>query len=258
MKFVPKPLEDAAENSSGQEHWREKAKNVVIIIVGVTLIYLLLGFIAEFMVTRISEETEAKLFQSIEFPTEENPPAEFARAEEVFDKLLEQPGLRPLPYKLRYMSTPEPNAFAAPGGTVMVTKGLLDATTNTTAIAFVLGHELGHHQHRHTLKGIGRKAVFSIAIGLVFGASDGGIVSKAVDLAEKGHSRNAEREADDFGFRLAHSVYGSADGYMEFFEHLHDKYHGKHETWLNFAHTHPPTTERLEHLRELQSELEGK
>ncbi len=255
MKFVPKQLNESAEASSGREHWKEKVKNVGIIIVGMTLVYLLLGAIAEFMVTRISEETEAQLFQSIDFSATENPPEEFAKAEEVFNRLLEEPGLRPLPYKLRYMATPEPNAFAAPGGTVMVTQGLLDAATNTTALAFVLGHELGHHQHRHTLKGIGRKAVFSIAIAIVFGGSDGGIVSQAVDLAEKGHSRNAEREADDFGFRLAHSVYGNADGYMEFFQHIHDKYHGRHETWLNFAHTHPPTAERLEHLKELQAEL---
>lgn len=258
MKFVPKQLEETAEASSGHEHWKEKVKNVVIIIVGTTLIYLLLGFIAEFMVTRISEETEAKLFQSIQFPTSNNPPKEFAEAQKIFDRLIAQSDLRPLPYKLRYMGAPEPNAFAAPGGTVMVTQGLLDAATNTTALAFVLGHELGHHQRRHTLKGIGRKAVFSITIALIFGGSDGGVVSKAVDLAEKGHSRRAEREADEFGFRLAHSIYGNADGYMEFFQHLHEKYHGQHETWLNFAHTHPPTTERLEHLKELQAELEGK
>ena len=256
MKFVPKQLEETAEASSGHEHWQEKVKNVVIIIVGTTLIYLLLGFIAEFMVTRISEETEAKLFSSIEFPESSSPPGEFAEAQKVFDRLLAQPGLRKLPYKLRYMSNPRPNAFAAPGGTVVVTQGLLDATTNTTALAFVLGHELGHHQHRHTLKGIGRKAVFTITIALIFGGSDGGGVSKAVDLAEKGHSRRAEREADEFGFRLAHSVYGNADGYMEFFEHLHEKYHGHHETWLNFANTHPPTKERLEHLKSLQAELE--
>ncbi len=122
--------------------------------------------------------------------------------EKTFDRLIRISELRPLLYTLVYWDESSPNAFAVPGGGVIVTQGLLDTVTNETALAFVLGHELGHHQHRHTLRGIGRGLLISLVFNYIFGSTGGDVVSGVVKLAELGHSRHDERQADDFGFRL--------------------------------------------------------
>ena len=255
MKFVAKELKHTADASSGREAWHEKLKNVAIVVVAISGLYLILILIADYAARHINEDVEAKVFSSLPFSIPTNSPPEFARAEAIFKQLVDKGDLRPLPYRIRYLDMEAPNAFAAPGGWVVVTRGLLEQTTNETALAFVLGHELGHHQYRHTMKGLGRGALLALVFGLVFGSAESGVVSKAVNFAEQVHSRSNENEADDFGFRLAYTIYGDATGYLEFFEMLIEKYEVGMPQWMAFASSHPPSRERLEQLRTLQNEL---
>ena len=117
------------------------------------------------------------------------------------------------------------------------------------------GHELGHHQHRHTLRGIGRGLLISLVFNYIFGSTGGDVVSGAVKLAEMGHSRHDERQADDFGFRLAYASFGNADGYLDFFQKLRDEYESHDTHWLKFLNSHPPTGERLDDLKKLRDQL---
>ena len=55
MKFVAKRLVKTADNSSGSEQWRFRLKNVTLIVVGLTLLYIILGLIADFAAMRISD-----------------------------------------------------------------------------------------------------------------------------------------------------------------------------------------------------------
>ena len=153
MKFVPSKLEKTADNSRGKESWKDKLKNLTSVVGVLLVLYFVIGLLADFVAMRISEDTEGKVFGSaFSVLQSESAPPEFGQAEEIFDRLIRNSELRPLPYSLVYWDENTPNAFAAPGGGVIVTQGLLDTVTNETALAFVLSHELGHHQHRHTLK----------------------------------------------------------------------------------------------------------
>ncbi|NOY00864.1 MAG: M48 family metalloprotease, partial [Verrucomicrobia bacterium] len=182
MKFVAKKLEKTADNSSGSERWRDRFKNLALVSFALATLYFILGFIADFTAMRISDETEGLIFHTPIVVDKDSTPPEFDKAKLIFAKLIEQPGLRKLPYQLQYMPDDEPNAFAVPGGGVIVTRGLLKKMTSPSALAFVLGHELGHHQHRHTLKGVGRRALISFTFAALFGS--GGVITHAVDLAE--------------------------------------------------------------------------
>ncbi len=253
MNFVARKLEKTADNSSGSERWRDRLKNLALIIVGMTILYLMLGAVADFAALRISDETEARIFKLPDSIDAGDAPAEFAEAKLIFAKLIQQTGLRKLPYRLIYLDDDEPNAFAVPGGGVIVTRGLLELSNNPTALAFVLGHELGHHQHRHTLKGVGRQALIRFTFAALF--DSGGVVGRMVDVAESQHSQTAEKQADDFGFRLAHAAYGDAEGYLDFFEELHARYNNQSAYWLQFVNSHPPTEDRLKHLQRLAREL---
>jgi len=256
MKFVPKRLDSTADNSSGKENWRDKLKNLVSVVGALAVLYIAIGFVADFVAMSISEETEAKVFgPAVSMLQSASVPPEFNLAEKTFDRLIRGSDLRPLPYRLAYWGDSQPNAFAVPGGGVIVTRGLLNTVTNETALAFVLGHELGHHQHRHTLRGIGRSLLVSLVYRGIFGASGGDVVSGTLEMAELGHSRRAEHEADEFGFRLAYARFGNADGYLEFFEQLHDAHEHPETQWMKFINSHPPTTERLNALKRLQGRL---
>ena len=63
---------------------------------------------------------------------------ELERAQALFERLIHQPGLRPLPYKFFLLNMSQPNAVAMPGGAVGVTSALLRAVTSETGLALVL------------------------------------------------------------------------------------------------------------------------
>jgi predicted Zn-dependent protease len=102
---------------------------------------------------------------------------------------------------------------------------------------------------------VGRGLLISLVFNYIFGSTGGDVVSGAVKLAELGHSRHDERQADDFGFRLAYANFGNADGYLDFFQKLRDEYESHDTHWLKFLNSHPPTGERLDDLKKLRDQL---
>ena len=111
--------------------------------------------------------------------------------------LLGAPGFRPLPHRLFLVPISEPQRLRGPpppppgggggGG------GGLDDVESEAGLALVLGHELGHHQARHTLKRTGRALVFSVARALLSGAHDTSLIDRSVAIADSSCSRRQER-----------------------------------------------------------------
>lgn len=107
------------------------------------------------------------------------------------------------PYRLLFRHSPMfgANALALPGGTVVVTDALVGLAQHDEEILAVLAHELGHVQHRHSL----RLALQSIGAGAILVAVTGDVGS-ITDLAaglpslllQSGYSRDMEREADAY------------------------------------------------------------
>ena len=91
--------------------------------------------------------------------------------------------------------------MALPGGTIVVTDALVELAQNDAEILAVIAHELGHVEHRHSL----RLALQSIGAGVILVAVTGDIGS-VTDLAaglpslllQNGYSRDMEREADTY------------------------------------------------------------
>lgn len=123
----------------------------------------------------------------------------------------ERPGL---PWSFRVVDDAVPNAFALPGGYVFVTRGLLGIVNSEAELASVLGHEIGHVTARHSVTQISRTQLAQIGLGvgsiLFPGAAQqlGGLASGGLQLLFLSYGRDAERQADDLGFR-----YARAEGY---------------------------------------------
>jgi len=147
------------------------------------------------------------------------------------------------------------NAFALPGGRIVITKQLIDAARSGDEVAGVLGHEIGHVYHRHSeaqlIRAMGIELLLKIASG------GGEIGSFAGILAILQYSRDAEREADDFAQKTLVNAAIDPLGLKRFFEEI-KKLEGSgssgggfFDTMGDMMSTHPVTDERIEAIKPL-------
>jgi predicted Zn-dependent protease len=114
-----------------------------------------------------------------------------------------------LPWSFRVVEDPTPNAFALPGGFIFVTRGMMDLMDSEAVLAAVLGHEIGHVTARHSVTQIsrGQLAQLGLGIGSIFfpqaAQTFGGLAQTGMQLLFLRYGRDAERQADELGFRYA-------------------------------------------------------
>ncbi|MBM4086122.1 MAG: peptidase M48 [Planctomycetes bacterium] len=128
-----------------------------------------------------------------------------------------------LEYRFAVVESKELNAFAAPGGYIFITTGLLRAVKNEAELAGVLGHEIAHVSKKHALGVIQRSKVLTNLADAAATAmkQDPKTFAAAVDLVneilfDKGLDRNLEYEADQIGTDFAHRVGYQASGLRDF------------------------------------------
>ena len=162
-----------------------------------------------------------------------------------------------LPWAFAVVDDPTPNAFALPGGFIFVTRGLMTLLDSEAELASVLGHEIGHVTARHSVSMISRQQLTSLGLGL------GGAlfpelqpVSQALgagmQLLFLRYGRDAERQADQLGFR-----YARGDGYDmsemdDVFAALARSSEMAGQSPLpNWLASHPAPADRIEAVRQL-------
>jgi Zn-dependent protease with chaperone function len=115
------------------------------------------------------------------------------------------PGYAPQ-YRLLFRSGMPANAFALPGGTVVVTDALVrkaDALPQADeAVVGVLAHEIGHVVQRHTTRMVVEQAVLNVGLGLALGDLSGVLSTGASAVTGLAYRRNHEREADCYAIAL--------------------------------------------------------
>jgi predicted Zn-dependent protease len=142
----------------------------------------------------------------------------------------------------------EINAFAAPGGVVVVYSGLIRAAGSAEELAGVLAHEVAHAELRHTLRGVIKSLGLRALVSLVTGDISGSVFADAATrLTELRFSRDAEREADAEGLRRLVAARIDPTGMIRFYEKLAAEQRLSPPPILS---THPATGERLESLRQ--------
>ncbi len=157
------------------------------------------------------------------------------------------------------VQTPHFNANMAPNGVMQVWTGLILRADNEAQLAYVLGHELGHYLRRHSLQLLQDarlKTNIAAFFSLLAAAAGHGYAGNLAQLIAVGSvfafSRDSEREADDIGFELmAKTGYDPREA-AKIWEALDkERRAGSDSSPLIFFATHPPTSERIETLKEL-------
>ena len=153
----------------------------------------------------------------------------------------------PYPLQLHVLDHEMVNAFALPGGHVILFRGLIEEAESPDEVAAVLAHEIGHVAHRDPTRGALRTAGSIGVLGLLFGDFAGGtvVLMMAQSLINANYSQAAEARADEF----AHEVLTRAEvnpaalGHM--FERLREKYGDAEGIVAHFA-SHPTHQERIQ------------
>ena len=155
-----------------------------------------------------------------------------------------------LPWRFGVIESEDINAFAAPGGYIMVTKGLYRKLSNEAQLAGILGHEIGHVVKKHQLKVLQKQQLLNIGAGLLSDkyAKDNKLVSKAIgtgaEISARSLDKSAEYEADRLGLSYATRAGYEPYGLTEVLQTIGQTNKNDGSVALLFK-THPHPDERL-------------
>ena len=166
-------------------------------------------------------------------------------------------------YHFLVLDTDEINAFAAPGGLILVSRGLLRCCRSEDALAAVLAHEIGHVQNQHGLKAI-RKGRLTSALTIltveagknlagqdlaqVTQAFEGSITDITSTMMNSGYARTLEDEADATAVQIMVRAGYNPRALIEMLTEMKKRLAADTR---GFGRTHPTPESRVQHVTAL-------
>jgi Zn-dependent protease with chaperone function len=149
--------------------------------------------------------------------------------------------------EVRILNLKLENAFTFPGGSIMITRGLLNKATDPDEVAGVIAHELAHVHERHIMIQVLRGSILSLGWAVTVGDFSGLLMMDPQTLFQvvnQGFSRDSERQADEVALERLHRGRISAKGFAEFFK----RFVVKGDVLPEWLSSHPDTEERLKKI----------
>ncbi|MEY4579642.1 MAG: hypothetical protein RL701_4345 [Pseudomonadota bacterium] len=176
---------------------------------------------------------------------------------ERLEKATKTAGKAQFTYHVRVVEGSTVNAFALPGGQIVVYTGLLREAASAEQVAGVLAHELAHVTRRHGMQRIVQSVGVVAAFQLLFGDVSG-IMAIAAELLREGainsYSRDHEHEADMDAVATLARAHIDADALADFFASL-QRQHGDLPAVFQWLGTHPDLAARIRDVRAERSRL---
>jgi Zn-dependent protease with chaperone function len=252
--------------SEGPVAWLEERWGVALACVALVVCVLLSGYFfglpaaAERIAARMPMETERSLgSQSLIWldhkgwfkPTTLDSDT-LKTIRDGFDELSSDLPMR-LYYRLEFRSGKGlgPNAFALPGGIIVITDEMVKAAETNEEVLAVLAHEIGHVELRHTMRSVLQSSV--VAVAAVAVTADAASLSVAIAalptmVARTKYSREFEAAADKYAFDLLKRKGYSPLAFASFMERLGQKEGDAGP--LSYVSSHPGTAERVRRARD--------
>jgi predicted Zn-dependent protease len=161
------------------------------------------------------------------------------------------------PVTITVVESQDMNAFAIPGGHIVVYSSILENMKSPDELAALLGHEASHIALRHTLRNLFRELARRMFLALVIG-NESGIASVVVDnanaLKRLQYSRSLETEADNNGLQLMAKNNINVRGMVQLMYML-QKESGGGEQQTSFLSTHPVFKDRISNIEKQIQQL---
>ncbi len=165
------------------------------------------------------------------------------------------------PLHFHLMEDPTLNAFALPGGHVVLHTGLVLAADRPEEVAGVLAHEIAHAQLRHGFQSVVSSVGLAVLVRWVVGDLGGmlGVVGEqSAFLLDQKFSRDFEREADEVGWGYLEAARIDPRGLITFFGKMEEEAQRlaggaaleKAQGAITLLSTHPATAERIARIEE--------
>jgi predicted Zn-dependent protease len=205
----------------------------------------------ERMLLRIASEQQAVIDKSGALYAD---PALEAYLAQVADKLVQQHVSAQLAPRVRVLRDFRLNAFTLPNGAIYVHCGILARTENEAELATLLGHEITHATHRHSVRELRNAsnksgvlaAVSAPLAGIPLVLGGPGLVASI-----RGYSREMETEADENGLALVAAAGYDLSQSTHVFQHLQESVRDEKVKEPFFYATHPRLAERIENIERL-------
>lgn len=157
--------------------------------------------------------------------------------------------------EILYVKKEEVNAYALPGGYMVVYDGIIKKMKSEEELAGLLAHEFSHIKLKHTLKSTFNSIGFSALLQIIFGGFDESVIgllgNQTEQLRELHYSRSLEQEADENGFKLMKEQQLDPKGMINLFERLKAE---SSDMIPGILSTHPLPEERIKYIQSLIQE----
>ncbi|MDX2130209.1 MAG: M48 family metallopeptidase [Chloroherpetonaceae bacterium] len=173
----------------------------------------------------------------------------------LISRLTEKNGLDTVKIQVIVVRSSKINAFALPGGFIVVNSRLLKEVQSEAELAGVLAHEMAHIAKRHVMK----KLMKELGLAFLLSAASGnnsateqlGAIAKT--LSSSAYDRELETEADETAVTFLENAGINPQGLAEFLYKLKDEDEASLQA-LSWFSTHPELEERAKHILSLSSE----
>ncbi len=175
---------------------------------------------------------------------------------------------RDLDWEFHVLNDSTPNAWALPGGKIVVNRGLLTEMDSEAELAAVLGHELVHADAAHGARAQSKGVLTQVGVlgGMVLLGSEvdnqalqqvGMLgIQLGAQLVTTAYGRDAERESDLYGMQYMSAAGYDPQGAVELQETFVELSKGRDENWLSgLFSSHPPSPERVKNNRKTAASL---
>ena len=246
-----------------QQSWRAVLASVVVLLGIVVAAYLwglpwaargVVGFVPHSVDEAIGESAYGSFGTHMLAPSQ-LPEADQRRLRAAFERAVQKayPAGNAPRWQLHFhKSRIGPNAFALPGGTIVMTDELVKLVGgDEEVIVGVLAHELGHVERRHGMRALVQTTILGAVASVAFGDFSSWLATAPVVLGQAGYSRDAEREADRDSIRIMKAAGISPLAMVRFFDKIAEKKGDRERSALGIAFaSHPADAERIRLFRE--------
>jgi len=234
-----------------------KTRNKIIIFFSVLIAILALAYfwivpmIGERLAKNFSKETEIQLGEQMFKSVRESSIVD-ENATDILNNFYRELNYQVnYPIKITVVKSKEKNAFAIPGGNIVVFDSLLMKLKTPEQLAALLGHEASHISERHSLRQLFRQLATKIFIMFLVG-NDSGIATYLAENADAlnglSYSRSIETDADNKGIDLMSARGLDANGMLELMRILQGSVGGEEPN--SFLSTHPVFNDRIKNIEE--------